>query len=131
MMDPTTFKFLKGKKALVTGIANDQSIAWGCAKAFSALGAELAITYRDERPEVRRSHLGTPSRRSTCRWTQRPGGGGALEAIDRSGKARYHAHSIAFAPKEDLQAASWIAQGRHCGDGAVLLVVVGDSPSRS
>ena len=41
-IDPTTFKLLKGKKALVTGIANDQSIAWGCAKAFSAFGADVS-----------------------------------------------------------------------------------------
>ena len=40
---------LKGKKGLIVGIANDQSIAWGCAKAFRALGAELAVTYLNER----------------------------------------------------------------------------------
>jgi enoyl-[acyl-carrier protein] reductase I len=34
----------KGKKGLIIGIANDQSIAWGCAKAFRAFGAELAVT---------------------------------------------------------------------------------------
>src|SRR3954467_1893013 len=34
-------KLLEGKKGLVVGIANDQSIAWGCAKAFRAFGAEL------------------------------------------------------------------------------------------
>ena len=38
-------KLLDGKKGLIVGIANDQSIAWGCAKAFRALGAELAMTY--------------------------------------------------------------------------------------
>ena len=38
-------KLLDGKKGLVVGIANDQSIAWGCAKAFRALGAEVAVTY--------------------------------------------------------------------------------------
>ena len=32
-------KLLEGKKGLVVGIANDQSIAWGCAKAFRAFGA--------------------------------------------------------------------------------------------
>ena len=37
-------KLLEGKKGLVIGIANDQSIAWGCAKAFRALGAELLRT---------------------------------------------------------------------------------------
>src|SRR3954466_9864455 len=40
---------LKGKKGLIIGIANDQSIAWGCAKAFRALGAELAVTYLNEK----------------------------------------------------------------------------------
>lgn len=46
---------LVGKKALVVGIANDQSIAFGCAKAFKKLGAELAITYANEKvaPYVR------------------------------------------------------------------------------
>ena len=34
-----------GKRGLITGIANDQSIAWGCAKAMHELGAELAVTY--------------------------------------------------------------------------------------
>ena len=42
---PETKVALKGKKGLVVGIANDQSIAWGCAKAFRALGCELALTY--------------------------------------------------------------------------------------
>ena len=49
MMDVSTLPLLKGKKALVTGIANDQSIAWGCAKAFRTFGAELAITYLNEK----------------------------------------------------------------------------------
>lgn len=40
---------LKGRKGLVVGIANDQSIAWGCAKAFRALGADLAVTYLNEK----------------------------------------------------------------------------------
>ena len=45
---------LTGKKALVVGIANDNSIAYGCAKAFQELGAEVAITYLNEkaRPHV-------------------------------------------------------------------------------
>ena len=40
---------LKGKKALVVGIANDNSIAYGCAKAFHELQADLAITYLNEK----------------------------------------------------------------------------------
>lgn len=46
---------LTGKRALVVGVANDQSIAWGCAKALRAMGAELAITYLNDKaaPHVR------------------------------------------------------------------------------
>ncbi len=40
---------LTGKKALIVGVANDQSIAYGCAKAFRAAGAELAITWLNEK----------------------------------------------------------------------------------
>ena len=45
---------LKDSKALVVGIANEHSIAYGCAKAFRELGADLAITYLNEkaRPHV-------------------------------------------------------------------------------
>ncbi len=47
---------LKGKKALVVGVANDQSIAYGCAKAFHELGADLAVTYLNEKSrKVRRA----------------------------------------------------------------------------
>ena len=42
-------KLLEGKKGLIVGIANDQSIAWGCAKAFRGLGAEIAATYLNEK----------------------------------------------------------------------------------
>ena len=40
---------LAGRKGLITGIANDQSIAWGCAKAFRFLGADLAVTYLSDK----------------------------------------------------------------------------------
>jgi enoyl-[acyl-carrier protein] reductase I len=46
---PDTKVALKGKKGLIVGIANEQSIAWGCARAFRALGAELAVTYLNDR----------------------------------------------------------------------------------
>ena len=39
---------LEGRKALVVGIANEHSIAWGCAKWLRSLGADLAITYLNE-----------------------------------------------------------------------------------
>ncbi|MGZ3289692.1 MAG: SDR family oxidoreductase, partial [Xanthobacteraceae bacterium] len=46
---PETKVALKGRKGLIVGIANEQSIAWGCAKAFRALGADLAVTYLNEK----------------------------------------------------------------------------------
>ena len=42
-------KLLEGKRGLIVGIANEQSIAWGCASAFRAFGAELAVTYLNDR----------------------------------------------------------------------------------
>ncbi|HAX90609.1 MAG TPA: enoyl-[acyl-carrier-protein] reductase FabI, partial [Rhodospirillaceae bacterium] len=44
MMTPLAFK-----KGLVIGIANDSSIAWGCASAFRRFGADLAVTYLNEK----------------------------------------------------------------------------------
>ncbi len=98
---------LAGRKALVVGIANQHSIAYGCAKAFHSLGAELAITYLNEkaRPHVEplARALGAP----ICLPldVQRPG---ELEAVFESvrkqwGRLDIVVHSIAFAPKEDLR----------------------------
>ena len=42
-------KLLEGKRGLIVGIANENSIAWGCAKAFHAFGAELAVTYLNDK----------------------------------------------------------------------------------
>src|SRR5580692_4552445 len=40
---------LTGRKALVIGVANDRSIAWGCAQAMHRAGAEIAMTYLNEK----------------------------------------------------------------------------------
>ncbi len=40
--------YLQGKRALVMGVANDHSIAWGIARALHGAGAELALTYQGE-----------------------------------------------------------------------------------
>ena len=45
----TANPLLQGTKVLVVGIANEHSIAYGCAKAFRELGADLAITYLNEK----------------------------------------------------------------------------------
>jgi enoyl-[acyl-carrier protein] reductase I len=42
-------KLHEGKRGLIVGIANEHSIAWGCAAAFRALGAELAVTYLNDK----------------------------------------------------------------------------------
>jgi enoyl-[acyl-carrier protein] reductase I len=46
---PVKAKLLDGKRGLIAGIANEHSIAWGCAKAFRAFGAELAVTYLNDK----------------------------------------------------------------------------------
>ena len=98
---------LKGKKALVIGIANEHSIAYGCAKAFRELGADLAITYLNEkaRPYVE------PLARELDAPLFLPldvGTPGALENVFEAVAAQWGAldilvHSIAFAPKKDLE----------------------------
>jgi enoyl-[acyl-carrier protein] reductase I len=98
---------LQGKKALVVGVANDSSIAYGCAKAFRAVGADVAITYLNEkaRPYVEPLakeleapiflplDVGVPGQLETV-----------FDAIRRTwGRLDVLVHSIAFAPKDDLQ----------------------------
>jgi enoyl-[acyl-carrier protein] reductase I len=99
---------LKGRKGLVTGIANDHSIAWGCAKAFRALGADLAVTYLNEKakPYVQplAEQLGTPPELLMPLDLRVEG---QLEAAfariaERWGKLDFALHSIAFAPAADL-----------------------------
>jgi len=45
--------FMKGKRGLIMGVANDHSIAWGIAQAVAAQGAELAFTYQGDALEKR------------------------------------------------------------------------------
>ena len=98
---------LQGSKALVVGIANDSSIAYGCAKAFRELGADLAITYLNEkaRPHVEPLAQGLQAPLLLPLDVSREGELEAVfEAITRQwGRLDILVHSIAFAPKEDLQ----------------------------
>lgn len=107
MTDIPPLKLLKGKKALVTGVANDQSIAWGCAKAFRALGADVAMTYLNEKakPHVEplAKEIDAPVFMPLDLQQE-----GQLEAVfdaigTKWGKLDLCLHSIAFAPKNDLQ----------------------------
>jgi enoyl-[acyl-carrier protein] reductase I len=98
---------LSGKQALVVGIANDQSIAYGCAKAFRELGAELAVTYLDERSRQFVEPLAQELEAPIFRPLD-VSQAGQLEKVfeeirDRWGKLDILVHSIAYAPKEDLQ----------------------------
>jgi enoyl-[acyl-carrier protein] reductase I len=107
MIDLSTLPLLKGKKALVTGIANDQSIAWGCAKAFRAFGADLAITYLNDKAKPHVEPLAKEVEASIFMPLNLQIEG-QLEAVfdtirEKWGKLDICLHSIAFAPKEDLQ----------------------------
>jgi enoyl-[acyl-carrier protein] reductase I len=98
---------LTGHKALVVGIANDQSIAYGCAKAFRDAGAELAVTWLNDKA---RPHV-----EPLARALEAPITGaldvavpGQLEAVfdqikQRWGRLDILVHSIAFAPLDDLR----------------------------
>jgi enoyl-[acyl-carrier protein] reductase I len=100
-------KLLEGKKGLIVGIANDNSIAWGCAKAFRAFGAELAVTYLNDKAkkyvEPLARELEAPILMPLD--VSAPGQMEAVfERITREwGKLDFVVHSIAFSPKEALQ----------------------------
>jgi len=98
---------LKGSKALIIGIANEHSIAYGCAKAFRELGADVAVTYLNDkaRPYVEPLAQGLDAPLLLPLDVAAPG---QLEAVfeaitQKWGRLDILVHSIAFAPKEDLQ----------------------------
>lgn len=97
---------LEGKKGLVVGIANANSIAWGCAQAFHQAGATLAITYLNAKAE--------PYVRPLAEQIAAPlilpldvRDDAQLEAVFRSleqqwGQLDFLLHAVAHAPKSDL-----------------------------
>ena len=91
----------------MVGVANDESIAYGCAKAFRAVGAELAVSWRNERD---RAHVEPLARELEASITGAVDVSvpGQLEAMfdqirSQWGRLDILVHSIAFAPKADLQ----------------------------
>ncbi len=97
---------LKGKRGLVVGIANADSIAYGCAVKLRAFGADLAVTYLNEKAEKYVRPLAEQLAADIVAPldVQRPG---QIEALfDRLardwGRLDFIIHSIAFAPREDL-----------------------------
>ena len=97
---------LEGKKGLVVGIANSHSIAWGCARAFRAAGADLAVTWLNDKaaPYVQplAAQLQAPIQMPLD--VEQPGQLEAVfDAVTRQwGRLDFVLHSIAFAPAADL-----------------------------
>jgi enoyl-[acyl-carrier protein] reductase I len=98
---------LHGRKALVVGIANAHSIAWGCAKWLRALGADVAVTYVNEKTrtfvEPLAAELEAPIVMPLD--VREPG---QLEAVFERickewGRLDTAVHSLAFSPKEALR----------------------------
>ena len=91
----------------MVGIANDQSIAWGCAKAFRAFGAELAVTYLNDKAKK----FVEPLARELEAKILMPldvGTPGQMEAVFKRiekdwGRLDFLVHSIAFSPKDALR----------------------------
>ena len=97
---------LAGHKALVVGIANENSVAYGCAQALRAQGADLAVTWLNAKaePHVRPLAEGLGAEIMAPLDVSQAG---QLEAVfaqiaDRWGRLDTLVHSIAFAPKDDL-----------------------------
>ncbi|RUQ32381.1 MAG: enoyl-[acyl-carrier-protein] reductase FabI [Candidatus Competibacteraceae bacterium] len=99
---------LAGKKALVVGVANKDSIAYGCARAFRSFGAEVAMTYLNEktRPytQILADALQVPPELYLPCDVREPGQVEAVfEALGKHwGKLNILLHSIAFSPRDDL-----------------------------
>jgi enoyl-[acyl-carrier protein] reductase I len=98
---------LKGAKALIVGIANEHSIAYGCAKAFRELGADLALTYLNDKakPYVQPLAQALEAPLFLPLDFAQPG---SIEAVFARiaaawGRLDILVHSAAFAPKDDLQ----------------------------
>jgi len=106
-MPEPNLPFLANKVGLVVGIANEQSIAYGCARAARDAGANLALTYLNDKakPYVE------PIARSLSAELFLPLDvrdqsqmAATFEAVrERWGRLDFLVHSIAFAPKADLQ----------------------------
>src|SRR5271166_550005 len=106
-MSDTPFRpVLAGQKALVIGVANDDSIAYGCAKAFRAVGADLAISWRNEKAKSRVEPLARALEASITGEVD-VAVPGQLEAMfdqirSKWGRLDILVHSIAFAPKRSF-----------------------------
>jgi enoyl-[acyl-carrier protein] reductase I len=98
---------LTGKKALIVGVANEHSIAWGCAQAMRRAGAEIAMTYLNDRakPHVEPLAKALDAEIFLPLEVRDPAQVDGLFAgiADRWGALDILVHSVAFAPRDALQ----------------------------
>ena len=96
--------FLEGKKIVIMGVANNKSIAWGCAKAMKDQGATLIYTYQNERMEKQLAKLAEPEDLLIeCDVTSDESIRRAFGTIEaRVGKIDGLVHAIAYSKKEEL-----------------------------
>jgi enoyl-[acyl-carrier protein] reductase I len=97
---------LDGKTALVVGVANEHSIAWGCAQALKAQGAQLAVTYLNAKAEPYVRPLAEQVGADLILPLD-VSEDAQLDAVfaaiaDRWGRLDALLHAIAFCPKDDL-----------------------------
>ena len=100
-------QLMKGKKGLVMGVANANSIAWGIASQLAAQGAELAFTYLGESLERRVRPLAESVGAKLvvpCDVTDDGSMADAFVEIENTfGTLDFVVHSIAFADKDELK----------------------------
>ncbi len=98
---------LKGRNAVVFGVANKRSIAWGIAQKLHAAGATLAVTYQNERLEQEAKELveALPGAESfRCDVSNDAEIAELFEKLKaRFGKLHILVHSVAFAPADELK----------------------------
>src|SRR5438105_66043 len=98
---------LKGRTAVVFGVANKRSIAWGIAQKLHAAGATLAITYQNERLHQEAKELieALPGAESFQCDVSSDSEIAALfqKLTSRYGKLHILVHSVAFAPADELK----------------------------
>ncbi|GLR13647.1 enoyl-[acyl-carrier-protein] reductase [NADH] [Chitinimonas prasina] len=97
---------LQGKRGLVVGIANRQSIAWACAQALRDGGAELGVTWLNDKARPHVEPLAQELGASLCLPLDVEDDAqlaAVFEAVAQQwGQLDFLLHSIAFAPKDDL-----------------------------
>ena len=99
------FEDLKGRTAVVFGVANKRSIAWAIAQGLHAAGANLAITYQNERMEMEAKDLilSLPGAEAfMCDVSKDEEITLLFEKLKaRYGKLHTLVHSVAYAPAEE------------------------------